>query len=200
MQKFLQKTGLSMDYLLGGKTGTTENAGLCLASTASKNDTNYLLVTARADNDWQNPKNLYDAKTIYDYFIENYEKKILLEKGTKILELKTKYSDIEKVDFTLEESILKYVPNSFDSRDISIKYEGIQEITATIKQGSRLGILSIFYQDEKIKEVEIILSTTISFNILKYLNAHPLIYIFSLIIILLLFFIIKRKHRCKYET
>ena len=60
------------DYLLGGKTGTTDGAGLCLASIASKDDVNFLLITLGAPYDKKGPHNFEDAKTIYQYYIDNY--------------------------------------------------------------------------------------------------------------------------------
>jgi len=52
--------------LLGGKTGYTENAGLCLASLASINGHEYLLITMGADGDGKSPQtNLLDALNLY---------------------------------------------------------------------------------------------------------------------------------------
>ncbi|MBR6736461.1 MAG: D-alanyl-D-alanine carboxypeptidase [Oscillospiraceae bacterium] len=52
--------------LLGGKTGYTERAGLCLASIASINEHKYLLITMGADGDGKSPQtNLLDALNLY---------------------------------------------------------------------------------------------------------------------------------------
>lgn len=52
--------------LLGGKTGYTEKAGLCLASIASINEHEYLLITMGADGDGRSPQtNLLDALNLY---------------------------------------------------------------------------------------------------------------------------------------
>ena len=56
-------------YLQGGKTGTTNGAGLCLASFAHMDGANFLLVTTGAPYDKKSPHNFQDAKTIYEYFI-----------------------------------------------------------------------------------------------------------------------------------
>lgn len=51
----------------GGKTGYTSDAGLCLASLAVVNGTEYICVTAGADgNTWTEPYHVYDAQNIYN--------------------------------------------------------------------------------------------------------------------------------------
>lgn len=58
---------LYSDSLLGGKTGYTPDAGLCLASQGSVNGTQYLLVTAGADGDAETkPYHILDAIKVYE--------------------------------------------------------------------------------------------------------------------------------------
>ena len=52
--------------ILGGKTGYTDESGLCLASLASINGKEYILVTAKAQGDHQTrPYHIEDAVTVY---------------------------------------------------------------------------------------------------------------------------------------
>lgn len=52
---------------LGGKTGFTSEAGLCLASLAEVNGDEYILVTVGADGShYTEPFNIYDAHTVYE--------------------------------------------------------------------------------------------------------------------------------------
>jgi D-alanyl-D-alanine carboxypeptidase (penicillin-binding protein 5/6) len=64
--------GLNMDYVLGGKTGTTGDAGYCLATIANYNGVDYMLVTAKTIFPSTQPLNYQDAKTVYEYFMNNY--------------------------------------------------------------------------------------------------------------------------------
>src|SRR5699024_2418043 len=53
--------------ILGGKTGYTEDAGLCLASLASINGREYILVTTGAPGDHETePYHVLDAIKVYD--------------------------------------------------------------------------------------------------------------------------------------
>ena len=51
--------------ILGGKTGFTNDAGLCLASCAEIGEREYILVTAGAPGNTGEPLHVYDAVTIY---------------------------------------------------------------------------------------------------------------------------------------
>lgn len=56
---------------LGGKTGFTSEAGLCLASLAEINGDEYMLVTVGADGShYTEPFNIYDAYTVYEALAE----------------------------------------------------------------------------------------------------------------------------------
>lgn len=58
--------------ILGGKTGYTEESGLCLASLASVNGREYILVTAKADGTHETePFHILDAVDVYSQIGEN---------------------------------------------------------------------------------------------------------------------------------
>ena len=74
---------LDMSYFLGGKTGFTDLAGLCLASFASYDDINFILVTGGADQ-YKNNQNFLDHKALYDYFKDNYSFQTIVKKIVKL--------------------------------------------------------------------------------------------------------------------
>ena len=58
--------------ILGGKTGYTSEAGLCLASLARIGDTEYILVTAGAAGDHQTKAyHILDAESVYGQIGKN---------------------------------------------------------------------------------------------------------------------------------
>lgn len=196
--KNIKRYGLSMDYLLGGKTGTTSDAGLCLASIASKNGTNYMLITARAPYDKKAPYHFYDAKTIYEYFMSNYENKKVIESGDILLTLTTQYAKEDRVNFKAKEDILKYVPKIFDEKDLVYTYDGVDTVSYKTKVGEKLGVLEVKYKGELLAKVDIVLDMRLSFDLMKYIEAH-LIYILEigviLVVILFISFLCKKRKR-----
>ena len=187
----IRKNDIVGDYILGGKTGTTDGAGLCLASIASKDSVNFLLVTLGAPYDKKGQHNFEDAKTIYENFINNYGYQNIAKKGDKVLTIKTKYTEKDKVDFYLSKTIKKYLPNNYDKKDITYKYKGVEQITSKFKKNAYLGTLTFYYKDEKIDSEKIILKEKQKFSHIKYIKAHKIqilmitLTVFSLLIVLI---------------
>ena len=121
IDKNKRRYGIEMDYLEGGKTGTTYDAGLCLASIATWNNVHYMLVTARAPYN-EGPKNLYDAKTIYEHFMNHYGNQKIVEKKEKLLTLNTLYTKEDNVSFYAEKTLEKYLSNDFEKKDLKYQY------------------------------------------------------------------------------
>ena len=62
----IASAGIKNDKIIGGKTGYTEEAGLCLASLARVGGEEYVLVTAGAEGDSDTPQyNITDALMVY---------------------------------------------------------------------------------------------------------------------------------------
>lgn len=71
MFKKIENTSLENGKILGGKTGFTDEAGLCLASVAEVNGELFILVTAGASgNNRTEPFNIIDAFTVYNELVK----------------------------------------------------------------------------------------------------------------------------------
>lgn len=194
----LTRFGLKADYLLGGKTGYTYDAGRCLASLAydKDNDITYLLVTARAPLT-TSYYHLTDAITVYDYYFENYGYQKIISKGEPLLSLETKSSKEDTVSIYAKEDILWYYKNNYNSDEITVKYDGIKTITPSMKANTELGTINIYYQEEKINSIPIILETQIPFSLSVFLLENIVWIIF--IVIIILFLILCFLSFCKYQ-
>lgn len=188
--------GLDMDYLVGGKTGTTGDAGLCLATIAKYNDVEYLLVTTGAPYPSTRPGNLLDAKTTYEYFMNNYSYKDVVNTGDLLVKIDTKYIKYDKLSFLADSDISMYLENYFDKSKLTYKYNGVEEITPSIKAGTKLGVVDIYYNDEVLTTVDIVLDKKQKLDIIKFIGANKIIVIIpSVLLILLIGFIIVRKKK-----
>lgn len=66
LTKIMDSTEVTGGEILGGKTGYTEEAGLCLASLAQVNGKEYILVTAKANGTHQTEQfHILDAINVY---------------------------------------------------------------------------------------------------------------------------------------
>ena len=189
IQSNAKRYEIDIPYVLGGKTGTTSDAGLCLATIAKANDVNYMLVTLGALYDKKAPHNIEDAKIVYDYFIENYSNKIIVDKDKPFKKIKVKYSNVEDINLYPNKSITKYLENNYNKDDIKLIYNGKKELTPLNKKEEKLGTLKIYYQDKLIDTQNIILNENINFNIISFIKEE--IVIISIVLILLILIIIK---------
>lgn len=194
--KNANKYGIDISYLLGGKTGTTDGAGLCLASIAFANDVNYMLITLGAPYDKVRPHHIDDAKVVYDYFINNYSNQKVVDKKVVYKTLKTKYLKEDKIKLYPNEDIIKYLPNNYDKNDVKYIYKGVKEVN--IFTGKKLGELKIYYKKELLSKQKIILKSKMHFSIYKFIKEN-IIYIVIVLVFILSIMIKKKLHNKRYN-
>lgn len=191
MRESGKRANIDTSMIVGAKTGYDIDAGRCLASIAydKKNDINYLLVTTGADDDYDKMYNVLDAYELYTYFFTNYSYHVLVSKNSEILKISTKYLRDDFVTFnSMEEIKVLYNNNDFDKNNIKLSYTGIKQIKPFTKNGSRLGVLNVYYKDKLVKSIDIILDNKPSISIVKAIKGEwfiilsVLIFVFSLMV------------------
>src|SRR5574344_39616 len=191
---------LDVSYIIGSKTGYTNDAGKCLASVAydSKNDITYMLVTTNASTSKTNAYHVLDATKIYNYYFNNYKYHIVYSTGDTILSLKVKYSNIDNIDIVSDKDIKYYYDNSYDSSKITTNYRGIEVLTPNNKVGDKLGSLDILYDGNIINTIDIYLNTCIRYSFIGFIVQNiKLLLLLILIIILFILASIKLKYKKK---
>lgn len=178
------QNNIDTSIIKGAKTGFTYDAGLCLASTASGSDIDYLIVNLGAPVD-----TLYyikDAINLFTYYINNYEYKTIMKKNQLLVTIPIKNGWKKKLEFRANENYQKYVLKSLDEEKISVVYDGVDEITNKIKKGDKLGTISFKYEDEILYQYDIFLNEDLKYH--HYWIIIPIVLVFVLII-----FMIRRK-------
>ena len=195
IQSNAKKFDIDIPYILGGKTGTTTDAGLCLATIAKANNVNYMLVTTGALYDKKAPHHIEDAKIIYDYFINNYGNQKVVNKNNSFKTIKTKYTDKNTLKLYPNKNITMYLKNDYNKNDIKYTYQGKEELTPLNKKGETIGTLKIYYQDKLLDTQKIILKENLNFNIQSFLKQEiiPIISITSTILLVIIIIIVKKK-------
>ena len=195
IQSNAKKFDIDIPYILGGKTGTTTDAGLCLATIAKANNVNYMLVTTGALYDKKAPHHIEDAKIIYDYFINNYGNQKVVNKNNPFKTIKTKYTDKNTLKLYPNKNITMYLENDYNKNDIKYTYQGKEELTPLNKKGETIGTLKIYYQDKLLDTQKIILKENLNFNIQSFLKQEiiPIISITSTILLVIIIIIVKKK-------
>ena len=193
IQSNANKFNIDIPYILGGKTGTTTNAGLCLATIAKANNINYMLITTGALYDKKAPHHIIDAKTIYDYFINNYNNQKIVNKNKPFKTIKTKYTKNETLNLYPTKDITKYLNNNYNKKDVKYVYNGKEEVTPFDKKGKILGTLKIYYKNKLLDTQKITLNQTLKFDLFSLIKQEKIIIIIIISLILILIIIILKK-------
>lgn len=190
----------NISYIKGGKTGFINAAGYCLATTATIDGINYLLVTLNADKSKKAP-HIEDAIETYTYYSKNYSYKIVVDNNDVITKLKTKNAAEKELSIPANTQIKKYLKNDFRKDKVKYNYNGVDEISYFTKKGTILGTVDIIYNNEKLDTFDLIYAGGLTFSIFSFLwNNLLLILLFAFILFVIFRIIqlsIKKKRRIK---
>ncbi|MGN0551713.1 MAG: D-alanyl-D-alanine carboxypeptidase family protein [Acutalibacteraceae bacterium] len=157
--------GYYYEYAKGIKTGTTDEAGFCLVSTAVKDGTAYMCVAMHADcydenDDWADNGAMQDTKKLYEWAFDNLTLTKVVGEQDPVCELKINYSEKDKMFLVPEYSYSEVLPANMDKADIRIVPNAQQSVDAPIKQGEIAGTADIYYKDQKLTTINLIASET----------------------------------------
>ncbi len=179
---------LDTSIIMGSKSGFTKGAGRCLASISEINGVDYLLVVIKSLVD-KNYNAVKDTLTIYDYYSKNYSYQTLLSPSKVIASLPVKWGKRKNYEVKLDKSITKYLKNG-TAENLSISFDGVDEITAKMSEGEKLGVVSVYHEEELLYQTDVFLDTTLDFY-------HPVLYLFLVVIVFFLVLVRRLKKKKK---
>ncbi len=212
------------EYAKTGKTGTTDNAGRCLISSASKDGYNYLCVILNGkfydydEDDVEENMAFIESKRIYEWAFENLKLREVANPSTYVCETAVRLAKTyDYVSLVPKESISALVPAGINAENVLI--EPISEITkdtvdAPVKQGEVMGRAAVKYAGETIAEVDLVAAFDVERSTVKYIGdifskiTHSLIFKLLLILILIVilpgcivvFGILPKKRKARKNT
>lgn len=181
LKSTLQSYGKSLDVsnITGAKSGFTDGAGLCLASTATINDVNYLLIVLGSDTASKSNA-VKDTLEIYNYYDKNYSYQEIIKKDQILQEIKVKWGKTKTYKIKSDKDIKMYLKNTITQDQIKYEYEGLEEINYKNKKGDKLGTITIVYEDQILTSYDVYLDDTLEYY-------HPILYTTIAISIILMF-------------
>ena len=171
---------VDLSNITGSKTGYTGGAGYCLASTASIDGIDYLMITLGAHDAGYH---IIDSVNIYKYYGDNYKYIKILKKGQKLKTLKIRFGKKKTYDIIANKSIKKYLKKDIDLEKIEYTYDGVEELNYKIKKGDYLGEITIKYDKKILGTYKVYLNEKIEYIIHLFIII-PISVIILLIIIL----------------
>lgn len=200
------------DYYLpeiaGVKTGTSDAAGHCVITTASRSGYNYMLIVMNApqydiDNDGVEENVAFtDSKKIYEWAFEN----IVLTKVTSTTDVVTvvdvKYNwNVDHLRLVPAKEISTLVPTGTESGSLTVRpieSETPKTVAAPIKKGDILGKAEILYGEDVVATVELAAAESVSrsvilwiFSGIKAVFSSPIFLIlFALVVLMIVIYIL----------
>lgn len=185
MQKIAKNNKIDISYIIGGKTGFTNEAGYCLASIAydSKHNKNYLLVTAGASTD-KKYNHILDAKNIYEYIFNIPIYNTLVSDTDKVITLNTRNTKEDAVDIYI--NTIKREINDFDNSKVKVEYVGKKVLTSKDKMGNKIGKVLVYYDNDLVESVDVMMPYNLHFSVERTISNYVL---YVLMFIFIIFFI-----------
>lgn len=161
-------------YIIGGKTGFETDAGYALATIARNDNTTLIFITSKAK---KLNGHIKDAKKVYEYYFNNYSYQTVLKKDDIITSLDAKYLSVDSVDITASSDVKLYLKNDYNKDDIKLVYDGIDEISTENNYMENIGVLSIYYKDNVVKTIPVLLNKEI-YPDFKLIILAGIVYVF----------------------
>lgn len=143
-------------YAKGIKTGTTDEAGRCLVTTATADGYSYLLVLLHAPYKEGVEEEYYtftDAADLFRWALTSLELKTVASTQTPVCEQKVKNSwGKDSVLLVPEKNFSAIIPSDYQEKWISIETDTPEEVDAPLDTDTVVGTATIFYQDDKMSE------------------------------------------------
>ncbi len=195
---------------IGIKTGHTSQAGYCLVSAASYNDTELLAIVMNCKNvDTKEQAYSYiDSKALYDFGFDNYVHQSVAKVGDIVSDSKVYEAKNDmRVAVTVDNDVLALISNKEGSADlIKTTVNMPEQIAAPIKKGDVLGTVTYTYQDVPVGEASLVATNDVERNnllhvfhlILKVITS-PFFFIPAIILILIIMYARHRKKKIERQ-
>lgn len=173
---YIQKptSAIYRSYIRGIKTGSTEDAGRCLA-TAAVNDKGetYLLVVLGSPYDAVDEQgyalSFSDTAAIYDWIFDTYSVQPALDTTSPIQEVKvTLSSETDTVQLYPAEDIRAVLPQDGDWSALVKTYDIPESVEAPIEKGQQIGTMTLTLNGTEIGTVALVAGTDVSRNSLLH--------------------------------
>lgn len=126
----------SYNGILGGKTGTTDNAGCCLTICAERGDMRLVAVTLGCEDD---DERFDTAKELLDYGFDSFEKFTPETDLTKLKAIPITYGTLEEIKPMIKEQGVECVIKKGRASDVKYEYTFVEGCEAPVKKGQFLG-------------------------------------------------------------
>ena len=163
-------TGYLYEYANGIKTGSTPEAGYCLAASASKNGKNLISVVLGAENPKDAAGNtsrlqFSESARLLEWGFNNFSQQTILDDtALNIAEIPVTLSDqVNSLVVRPEGTLTATLPNDMDVKDFDWDWSLIAEsVEAPVEEGQVLGSITVSYKGTEYGTLDLVANTSVS--------------------------------------
>ena len=155
-------------YAKGVKTGSHDQAGYCLVSTAIKDGYSYMAVvlgTPRVDaqgNTIQTRGEMIDTKRLYQWAFDSLRIKTVVESGASVGQVKLDYAwNKDKLLLVAERSYATVLPKEVSPTSVIITPTLPEKVEAPVKKGQVIGTAVLSYANQELATINLVASESV---------------------------------------
>lgn len=152
-------------YATGIKTGSHDQAGYCLAASATTYGYTYIVVAMGNMEGYQEGIHyeMLDARTLFRWAFTNLQKKTVTTQGDIISSVKLEYAyQKDELLLAASDNVSVMLPNSVDSSSIVKTVEKPESVQAPIRKGEEIGTVTLSYADEVIATIPLVATESVA--------------------------------------
>lgn len=165
-----------LDEADGIKTGTTNEAGPCLVSSATKDDQRLIAVTLNDKNRWEDSQKLlnwgFETFDLYEYPIEE-------ELSNEINRIAVEYGIDTTVKLEASEEPFVVIPKG-KRENLIVKTNVPKKINAPVYQGQKIGEVHFIMNDKTLRTIDLVAANNVEERTLANFLLNYLTTIFKL--------------------
>ncbi len=201
----------------GVKTGTTDLAGHCVISTASKNGYNYMLIVMNApqydiDNDGVEENVAFtDSKKIYEWAFKNIELTKITNTTDVVTVVDVEYNwKVDHLRLLPAKEMSALVPTGTQAGSLVIKpieSETPKTVKAPIKKGDVIGKAEVLYGEDVVATVDLVAAESLDRSIILWIvgifktifssTIFKILFAIFMVLVVIYILLIIRKKRIK---
>ena len=181
----------------GIKTGSTDDAGYCLVSSAMKGSLHFVSVIMGAErveeNGVGNLRSFSETSRMFDYGFENFTYKTIIDEMEAIQEVPVELSKIDHVTVYPAESTEILIPKVLDAEDLDRIIVLQEPVEAPVTKGQKLGTLELSYDGVLYASIDLLAGYDVEASKLmtlwrdiKEFFAKPVVKIVGIVLLVLL--------------
>jgi D-alanyl-D-alanine carboxypeptidase (penicillin-binding protein 5/6) len=188
------------EYCTGGKTGSTDAAGYCLASVADNDGVKLISIVLGAQqvekDGYIETMSFVETRRLFQWGYSNFSYHTLLSTTDLVKEIDVAMGDgVDSVVLRPEKDVVVYMDNAIDVADFERTYriyseESGETLKAPIEEGEVLGEMTISYGGQEFGTVKLVANTRVDLNHLAYLRTQIAKFFSSPIVILILVIVV----------